>query len=94
MGKWMPEDLLPNPSLWDIATRDLMCDLMEVPANAFTVRAPNHPLPYSLSVPALTIPCVRRRPPRTSCRMCTTRSMSPSTPMTRTSLWGTTGLFT
>ena len=96
MGKWMPEDLLPNPSLWDVATRDLMCDLMEVPANAFTVRAPTHSLlDIPLAIPAfLTTPCVRRRPPRTSCRTCTTRSMSPSTPMRRTSQWGTTGLFT
>ncbi len=38
MGEWMPEDLLPNPSLWDIANRDLFCKLMEVPATAFTVR--------------------------------------------------------
>ena len=37
MGEWMPEDLLPNPSLWDIANRDLFCTVMEVPATAFTV---------------------------------------------------------
>ena len=37
MGVWMPEDLLPNPSLWDIATRDLFCSVMEVPATACTV---------------------------------------------------------
>jgi hypothetical protein len=38
MGVWMPEDLLPNPSLWDIATRDLFCSVMEVPATACTVK--------------------------------------------------------
>ena len=36
-GRWMPEDLLPNPSILDVAIRDLFCDLMEVPSTAFTV---------------------------------------------------------
>ena len=40
---FLPEDLLANPSLSDIAENDLKCKLMEVPGNAYTVTKTHTP---------------------------------------------------
>ena len=71
-GRFIAEDMLHCSQLVALA-KNLHCDLMEIPANAFTVRGVSCCVARHVSDPAPT-----RGPPTRSCRTRPTRSTSPT----------------